>query len=84
MQVLDNDDGYAKIEELLNIDNSCAKDCIQRANIVIDCHDIFYEIAKECGLDDKDIMSGLCQAACSLRRDELQNIKNKVEDILNN
>lgn len=84
LQVLDNDDGYAKIEELLNIDNSCAKDCIQRANIVIDCHDIFYEIAKECGLDDKDIMSGLCQAACSLRRDELQNIKNKVEYILNN
>ena len=84
LQVLDNDAGYTKIEELLNLDNFCVKNCIQKANVAIDCHSIFYEIAEESGLNDKDIMSGLCQAACSLRRDELQNIKNKVEDILNN
>lgn len=84
LQVLDNDEGYSKIGELLNIDNLCVRNCIQRANVAIDCHNIFYEIAEESGLDSKEIMFGLCQAACSLRRNELQDLKDKVENILNN
>lgn len=84
IQALDNETSYAKIGELLNIDASCAQECIQKAKVTLDCHDIFHEIAEECGLDDKDIISGLCQAACSLKRDELQSIKNKIEEILKN
>lgn len=84
IQTLDNETGYTKIGELLNIDLPCAQACIQKAKVTADCHNIFYEIAEESGLDEKDVISGLCQAACSLTRNDLQSIKNKVEDILNN